>query len=231
MAARDGWIATGLAVAATVAFWLSPVLQITDSLYSMLLSEQLLVNRSFQLDEYFWPNVDSSTYPEVLPGKKIPRQVKFANGHLYHYFPHKQAILHAIGEHWLQEYSAALGRINAGQLENMGLVQFSERAVDRLLRVYKQQKGMLPLVHAMYAVPELRDLDEHHDELVVTEMAAMFARLGLSAGRAERERVARLWLEMTHALLLTIVEQRGVRANKSRADLIRLCHSLLENYQ
>ena len=160
----------------------------------------------------------------------VANEMGISVGSLYHYFPHKQAILHAMGEHWLEEYSAALARMQAAQLEHMELSQFAELAVAELLAVYKRQRGMLPLVHAMYAVPELRDLDDQHDDLVISEMAAMFARIGLSSGKTERERVARLWLEMTHAMLLSIVEQRGSRAGKSRADLVNVCRALLETY-
>ncbi len=160
----------------------------------------------------------------------VANEMGISVGSLYHYFPHKQAILHAMGEHWLEEYSAALARMQAAQLEHMELSQFAELAVAELLAVYKRQRGMLPLVHAMYAVPELRDLDDQHDDLVISEMAAMFVRIGLSSGKTERERVARLWLEMTHAMLLSIVEQRGSRAGKSRADLVNVCRALLETY-
>ncbi|MCZ6829020.1 MAG: TetR/AcrR family transcriptional regulator [Gammaproteobacteria bacterium] len=160
----------------------------------------------------------------------VAKEMGISVGSLYHYFPHKQAILHAMGEHWLQEYSAALERMRTADLEHLELSQFAELAVAELLEVYKHQRGMLPLVQAMYAVPELRDLDAQHDDLVIREMAAMFARIGLSSGKTERERLARLWLEMTHSMLLSIVEQAGGRASKSRADLVNLCQALLVNY-
>jgi AcrR family transcriptional regulator len=160
----------------------------------------------------------------------VAKELGISVGSLYHYFPHKQAILHAMGEYWLEEYSAALSRLSEAELENMELSKFAELAVGELLAVYRRQRGILPLVHAMYAVPELRELDEQHDFHVISEMATIFERLGLLAGRPERERIARLWLEMTHSLLLSIVDQRGSRAGKSRADLVNLCRSLLEPY-
>jgi AcrR family transcriptional regulator len=160
----------------------------------------------------------------------VAEEMGISVGSLYHYFPHKQAILHAMGEHWLQEYNAALGHMRDADLEHMSVPQFVELAVAELLDVYKRQRGMLHLVHAMYAVPELRDLDDQHDERVISEMAAMFARIGLDISQTERERLARLWLEMTHALLLSIVEQRGSRTRKSRTDLVNVCEALLAKY-
>jgi AcrR family transcriptional regulator len=157
----------------------------------------------------------------------IARELNISVGSLYHYFPHKQAILHAIGEQWLQEYTHTLKDIASADLEAMTIAQFSRHSVEQLLQVYRRQQGMLPLVHAMNAVPELRDLDAHHDELVIGLLAPMFARLGVSGGLQERQRRARLWLEMTHALLLSIVLQTPARARKSQADLTRLAATLL----
>ena len=59
------------------------------------------------------------------------------------------------------------------------------------------------------------------------QIDGLFAQDG---GGAESERLARLWLEMTHALLLSIVEQRGGRGSKSRADLVTVCEALLAKY-
>ncbi len=158
----------------------------------------------------------------------VAKELGISVGSLYHYFPHKQAILHAMGEDWLAAYSAAMEQLKSLDLEHMARRDFAEHAVAELLKVYKSQKGMLPLVQALWAVPELRDLDEEHDTLVIREMSAMFARLGLPGSRAELQRLARVWLEMLHALLLTVVEQSGARANRSRADVVRLCCTLLE---
>jgi AcrR family transcriptional regulator len=161
----------------------------------------------------------------------VAREMGISIGSLYHYFPHKQSILHAMGEHWLQEYSQALRRMQTAELETQDLAQFVSLAVGELLGVYRRQLGILPLVQAMYAVPELRDLDNEHDELVIREMSVMFTRLGFKLTKTERERLARLWLEMTHAMLLSIVAQAPGRASKSRIDLARVCEALLAPYQ
>ncbi len=158
----------------------------------------------------------------------IAREQKISVGSLYHYFPNKQAILYALGEHWLAEYSAALEEIAHKQVEELDLATFSELCLKRLLRVYKEQKGILPLVQAMYAVPELRDLDESHDDFVIATMSELFRRLGLNQGKAELQRRARLWLELSHALLLDITEQTPAGARRSFADLVLLATTLIE---
>ncbi len=158
----------------------------------------------------------------------IARELNISVGSLYHYFPNKQAILYAMGEHWLEEYSRALEDMSALALEEVDIAEFVDQALARLMKVYREQRGILPLIQAMWSVPELRDLDEAHDEMVISSMRDMFRRIGLTQGKAELERRARLWLEMTHALFLSIVEQPRLRARRSSADLKALCCTLLQ---
>jgi AcrR family transcriptional regulator len=157
----------------------------------------------------------------------IARELDISVGSLYHYFPNKQAILYAVGEQWLEEQTRALEEIAARPLESMSVEGFVDYAFDRMLRVYREQRGMLPLTQAMWAVPELRDLDDRHDELIIGHLADMFRRLGLAGSKPERERRARLMLEMTHALFLSIVEQAPARASRSLNDLKALGVALL----
>jgi AcrR family transcriptional regulator len=157
----------------------------------------------------------------------IARQLKISVGSLYHYFPNKQAILYAMAEHWLAEYSLALDDISSADLDSFDVPAFSQLSMKRLLQVYREQKGMLPLVQAMCAVPELYELDEAHDEMVITRMAEMFKRIGLSQGKSELQRRGRLWLEMSHALLLSIIEQPATKSKRSFADLVSLSNTLL----
>lgn len=76
-----------------IVFIASPRIRVGDSEYTILLSEQLFLHQDFALDEYFWPNVDSSNYPEVPPGKKLPRHIQRQAGHLYYVYPHGTSLL------------------------------------------------------------------------------------------------------------------------------------------
>lgn len=157
----------------------------------------------------------------------IAGELGISVGSLYHYFPNKQAILYALGEQWLAEQTRALEEIGAHELEGMAIPAFIELAFTRLLRVYREQRGLMPLVQAMWAVPELRELDERHDEVVISHLSEMFRRLGLPQGKAERDRLGRLMLELVHALFLSVVEQPPVRARRSLQDVKALGVTLL----
>jgi AcrR family transcriptional regulator len=161
----------------------------------------------------------------------IARELGISVGALYHYFPNKQAILYAMGERWLQEYTTALDDTCARPLEELSLEGFVAALLNRLLRVYHEQKGLLPLIQAMYSVPELRDLDETHDTLVIERLSQLLRRMGFEQRKSELNRIGRLWLEMTHALMLSIAEQKPAKARASTADLHWVAYQLLEKHR
>src|SRR5882724_8839306 len=88
--------ATGALIFLTVllVFWLSPVHQITDSHYSMLLSETLLKHRSFALDHFNLPRLEpnASTRDYYVMNGDI-WQLELAGGHIYYYFPPGSSVL------------------------------------------------------------------------------------------------------------------------------------------
>ena len=76
-ATPDLVIAGFIFVVAFLVFWFSPIHQVTDSTYSMLLSESLLKYRSFALDHY------AITPAEVQSHTQLER----VNDHIYYYAP------------------------------------------------------------------------------------------------------------------------------------------------
>lgn len=158
----------------------------------------------------------------------IARGTGISVGTLYHYFPNKHAIMYAMAEQWLHEVERALAEIDGWQFATLRPEQFVDTLIERQLAVYKAQKGILHLVQAMFSVPELRALDERHDALVIQRMTAAFSRYGLKDSPTELGRIARCYLELTHALLLVVVNQAGSRSRRTLADLKRLTLCLLQ---
>ena len=158
----------------------------------------------------------------------VAKTVGVSVGTLYHYFPNKYAILHALAERWLGEMDVGLTELENHKIEQLSIKKFVDIAIDRMLVTYQNQEGLLPLVQAMSGVPELKALDWHHDQTIIAAMARMFRRLEIADNQAELTRLGRQWLEMTHALLLVVVQDKPEDASKSLADLKFLCLSLLE---
>jgi len=78
---------------AALVFLVSPVHQVSDSHYSMLLSESLLKHRSFALDRYFTRQGAVAAYPGYDAGRGFPLHIETAQGHLYYQFPPGSSVL------------------------------------------------------------------------------------------------------------------------------------------
>lgn len=160
----------------------------------------------------------------------IAREAGISVGTLYHYFPNKHAILYALGERWLDAITSSLEQLEQVAAAATDPQAFVNELLDRLLIVYRDQQGLLPLAQAMFAVPELRALDERHDQAVIATFASAFAVLGIDATAAERDRIGRALFELSHALLLVIVNQNRARGKRTLDDLRRLANALLSPY-
>lgn len=160
----------------------------------------------------------------------IAKEVGISVGSLYHYFPNKHAILYAMGKSWLDSIEDVLKDIQEWPIETLSLPDFINQVVDINLRTYRQQKAILRLVQAMFSVPELRELDERHDDMVISQMSKVFKRLGINKHIRERERIARHYLEVTHSSYLVIVNQNEQRASRTLHDLKLMLKCLLEHH-
>lgn len=160
----------------------------------------------------------------------IAKEVGISIGSLYHYFPNKQAILHAMGMRWLGEIETVLQQFEGWDIENTPLEELVNKMLAANLKVYKKQKALLTLVQAMFSVPELRELDEYHDDMVIRHIANIFKRIGMTKQQKERERIARVYLETTHAVFITITHQQGERSKRTLQDLNFMVVSLLRSH-
>lgn len=158
----------------------------------------------------------------------VAKRAGVSVGTLYHYFPNKYAIMYALAEQWVGEMDVALQALEIEPVESYSVKRFVEGSVERMLAVYTNQQGLLPLVQAMYGVPELKELDLVHDELIITSMARMFKRMDISSKASELARLGRTYLELSHALIIVAVNQNKTDAEKTLSELKFLNLSLLE---
>ena len=158
----------------------------------------------------------------------VAKHAGISVGTLYHYFPNKYAIMYALAEQWVDEMETAIKELEAESIEKQSIKIFVEFSIQRILKVYLNQKGLLPLVQAMYGVPELQDLDIKHDKIVIEGMSRMFKRLDITADENELLRLGQAYLEISHALLLVVVDKSEIADDKTLADLKYLIFCLLE---
>lgn len=73
-------------------FWFSPVYQVTDSKYSMMVSESLLKHRTFALDNYAVPRLAPVEREDYTMDGDI-YQLELARGHIFYFFPAGSSVL------------------------------------------------------------------------------------------------------------------------------------------
>ena len=73
-------------------FWFSPIRQLTDSNYSMLLSESILHHRSFTLDGYRIPRLKPTWHDNTFKNGEN-YQLEIVGPHLYYYLPPGSSLL------------------------------------------------------------------------------------------------------------------------------------------
>ena len=86
------WAGVVIFFVALLVFWLSPVTQVTDSNYSMLLSQDLLEHRSFLLDYYAIPRLPPKFHDNTYQNGDM-NQIELVKDHFYYYFPPGTSIL------------------------------------------------------------------------------------------------------------------------------------------
>jgi hypothetical protein len=89
---RDWLVAGSIFVVALLVFWFSPVHQLTDSNYSILLSESLLKHRSFTLDSYNIPRQQPRYHDNTFKNGEM-YQLETVGPHLYYYMPTGSSVL------------------------------------------------------------------------------------------------------------------------------------------
>lgn len=85
-------VAVAIFVTTFVVYWFSPVSQVTDSNYSMLLSQDLIEHRSFLLDHYAIPRLTPEFHYNTIMNGAI-HQIEVHDGHFYYYFPPGTSVL------------------------------------------------------------------------------------------------------------------------------------------
>ena len=92
---RDAAIAVLLFVLTWTCFWSSPIVQMGDSQYSLLLTQSLITKGSFILDRYSLPRHTPIPRENGYVQDGDIYQLEVVDGHLYDYFPPGTAILSA----------------------------------------------------------------------------------------------------------------------------------------
>src|SRR5882724_5133748 len=88
----DALAASSIFLVTLLIFWFSPISQVSDSTYSMLVSETLLHHGSFRLDYYGIPR-EPVVHREDYQMVNNAYQLELARDHIYYFFPPGGSVL------------------------------------------------------------------------------------------------------------------------------------------
>jgi hypothetical protein len=89
----ESWLGPLIFALTLIVFLLSPVRQVTDSRYSMLLTQSLLDHGSFRLDRYALPRHEPEWDKSFF--KQGDYRLEASRGHVYYYLPPGSSVLSA----------------------------------------------------------------------------------------------------------------------------------------
>jgi AcrR family transcriptional regulator len=149
----------------------------------------------------------------------IAKKLNISVGSLYHYFPNKVAILYALAEQWLNDMTEVVTDIDNNIEKYTDYKDYSNNYIESISKVYHRQRGVLSIIQGMYGIPELRELDEQHDQLMIKKLSQSFSALGFQSSTSELTRVSYLYVEFVNAMNIAIIDQKGAKAKKNLQDI------------
>ncbi|EAQ95791.2 transcriptional regulator, TetR family [Congregibacter litoralis KT71] len=168
---------------------------------------------------------------EGLTTSMIAQEMQMSVGALYHYFPNKHSILSVLATGWLEDMTFVLDDVLSKQTGEMSIERLTENILEGMHDVYRKQEAVLPLAQGLSAIPELRHLDAEHDNLIISKMIEMLRRAGFTSTKNELNRVARVFLELTHSLLIVAVDQDPIRSSRTMTDMKIMVSALLKKHE
>ena len=119
---------------------------------------------------------------------------------LYHYFPNKLALLHALALQFAEQQQELIDSIYAHRAET-DWRDTQCKVIDAALEFNRSVKGALAVSRAMQSCASLRQVDFDRDLRESEFLASMLAELGIKGSRSELETKALVLLDTTTVVL------------------------------
>jgi len=158
---------------------------------------------------------------------RVAEAVGISVGTLYHYFPNKHAILHALAEYWIEDVLSETQKIADSDLDRLSIKDFVVMITDRFEGVYTEHSPLLPQINVLNTLPELNSLKRHYNKSLLQGFADILIKLNICDSSPEAERLAIVYCQLLQGLLLPYVDSK-VKSDKTLSDIKYLQYSLLE---
>ena len=119
-----------------------------------------------------------------LTTKKVAVRSDINIATLYHYFPNKMALLHALAEKFAEQQQEQIDSIYAHRAET-DWRDVVDKALDAILEFNRTVRGAVALSLAMRSYPSLRQIDYDRDLRASESEASVWAEMGIKGSPRE----------------------------------------------
>jgi len=150
---------------------------------------------------------------------------------IYRYFPNKHAIMVALWDRVVARWLEVLARYRASAGEGASISDLVDGLVETAAHLDRSEPGLIPLMRAMRASPELHEVEVRSNRLVAERIAEALAVLGVRLPKRRLGVVARMLTESTSTVLelsLAVDDEREERF--LLAELKRMLRNYLADY-
>jgi AcrR family transcriptional regulator len=153
-------------------------------------------------------------------------------GSLYQYYPNKEAILLDLARRWLSLFRGVVEQ-QAGRPPPRSWDEFRtafRESQAAVATIYRENEGLLPVLDAMLANPELHRIYREHDAAIVGLHADWFQRVNPALDRSTAGRLGLIVLETGHACFTSAAAREAPMRDLVLADLETMYLALLRPY-
>ena len=165
-----------------------------------------------------------------LTTASIAREAGCSIGSIYQYFPNKHAIMTSLVERWLAADNEVLEQVEKNQGHYETVVEEFLALTEKLVQVYKEQRGLFALVTLIRNIPELHQMAEIHDRQYAIRLMKIMNRYLRKGDNAERLALAGFFTIIVDAAAMSIATETPARARLKHRFLLQTVRDLFERY-
>lgn len=181
--------------------------------------ERILEAASVLLDQQGYDHLTTAS---------IAGQAGCSIGSIYQYFPNKHAIMTSLVERWLTADNEVLEQVEMNQGQYESVVEEFLALTEKLVQVYKEQKGVFALVTLIRNIPELHRMAEVHDRQYAIRLMKIMNRYLAKGDNHERLARAGYFTIIVDAAAMSIATETPKRARLKHRFLRQSVRDLFE---
>jgi AcrR family transcriptional regulator len=163
-----------------------------------------------------------------LTTASIASQAGCSIGSIYQYFPNKHAIMTSLVERWLAADNEVLEQVEKNQGQYESVVDEFLALTEKLVQVYREQKGVFALVTLIRNIPELHQMAEVHDRQYAIRLMKIMNRYLPKGDNPERLALAGFFTIVVDAAAMSIATETPKRARFKHRFLLQTVRDLFE---